>query len=175
MSSCALSPLPSQPIASTTSTLTNTSQTVATGPIEALVSRVIDGDEIEIYVAGKTFTVRYLGVTSPADDEPFWAEATVANGRLVEGKKVRLEKDVSDVDQDGRILRYVYVGEEFVNANMINLGYAKASISPPDMRFQDMFERLQREAIAARKGMWESQTPTRTLPPPTFETPPPRS
>ena len=72
-----------------------------------------------------------------------------------------LEKDVSETDRYGRLLRYVWVGDLMVNAELVRLGYALVSTYPPDVKYQDLFLRLPQEARAAGRGMWaEGATPT---------------
>jgi hypothetical protein len=81
-------------------------------------------------------------------------EATAANKALVENKTVTLEKDVSETDKYGRLLRYVYVGNIFVNAELVRQGYAQVSTYPPDVKYQSLFLQMQREARAAGRGLW---------------------
>ncbi|MBI2836480.1 MAG: thermonuclease family protein [Chloroflexi bacterium] len=123
----------------------------ATAPDTALVIRVIDGDTIDIEGG---IRVRYIGIDTPERDEVFYREATEANRRLVEGKNVRLEKDVSDKDRYGRLLRYVWVGDRMVNVELVRLGMAEAKSYPPDVKYQDYFEQLEKEARAAGRGVW---------------------
>jgi len=63
----------------------------------------------------------------------------------VEGKTVLMEKDVSEVDQYGRLLRYVWVDDMMVNAELIRLGYAQAVTYPPDVKYHEYFLQLQVE------------------------------
>lgn len=134
---------------------------VGLGPDQAVVVRVIDGDTIEVVQNGVTYTERYIGIDTPethGEVEPFGQEATEANRQLVEGKMVRLEKDVSETDRYGRLLRYVYVeveGQEImVNAELVRLGYALAATYPPDVKYAELFLQLEREAREAGRGLW---------------------
>jgi micrococcal nuclease len=133
---------------------------------EARVTRVIDGDTIEVSIAGETHTVRYIGVDTPETVHPtepveyMGQEASDKNKELVGGKTVGLEKDVSETDKYGRLLRYVYLGDLFVNAELVRLGYAQVSTYPPDVKYQDLFLQLQQEARDAGRGLWASQPPT---------------
>ena len=118
------------------------------------VVRVIDGDTIEI--AGGAH-VRYIGMDTPETYpkvEFYGPEAKAKNIELVEGKLVTLEKDVSDTDKYGRLLRYVYVDGVFVNGELVRLGYAEAVAYPPDTRYQWQLEQLEKEAKAAKLGIW---------------------
>lgn len=118
------------------------------------VVRVVDGDTIEI--AGGAH-VRYIGMDTPEtypEVEFYGPEAKAKNIELVEGKLVTLEKDVSDTDRYGRLLRYVYVDGVFVNGELVRLGYAEAVSYPPDTRYQWQLEQLEKEAKAAKLGIW---------------------
>ncbi len=126
---------------------------------EAKVTRVIDGDTIEVEIGGFVFGLRYIGIDCPKPGQPHGEEATQANRQLVEGKTVLLEKDVSDIDSEGRLLRYVHVGGIFVNAELVRLGYATASTYPPDVRYSDLFAQLATEAKEAGRGLWAAPTP----------------
>jgi micrococcal nuclease len=118
------------------------------------VARVIDGDTIVI--AGGAH-VRYIGMDTPEiypEVEFYGPEAKAKNIELVEGKVVTLVKDVSDTDKYGRLLRYVYVDGIFVNGELVRLGYARAVAYPPDTRYQWQLEQLEKEAKAAKRGIW---------------------
>ena len=107
--------------------------------VEATVTRVIDGDTIEVNLEGLIYRVRYIGIDTPEIGEPCADEATEANRQLVEGKTVWLEKDISETDKYGRLLRYVYVDDIFVNEELVRLGLALPSSYPPDMKYDDTF------------------------------------
>jgi len=123
-------------------------------PDMVTVTRVIDGDTIEIGTGQK---VRYIGIDTPEvypETEPYGIEAWEANSRLVEGKKVRLERDVSDTDKYGRLLRYVYIDDVLINAELVRLGMARAKVYPPDTLYQELLEQLEKGAREAGWGMW---------------------
>ncbi len=118
------------------------------------MERVIDGDTI---VVSKRRRVRYIGVDTPeVGDEPqyYGPEATSFNQGLVVGTKVRLERDVSDVDRFGRLLRFVYADGILVNAELVREGYARARVYPPDTRYARCLAALEAEARDAGRGMW---------------------
>lgn len=123
-------------------------------PETATVTRVIDGDTIIIATGQR---VRYIGIDTPEvypQREAFGMEAWQVNRKLVEGRKVRLERDISDTDKYGRLLRYVYVDGIFVNAELVRLGLAEARAYPPDTKYQDLLAQLEREARQAGRGVW---------------------
>lgn len=124
-----------------------------------LVTRVIDGDTIEIEGGQK---VRYIGLDTPETTEEVecWGrEATSKNRELVEGKRVSLEKDVSETDKYVRLLRYVFIDSSvFINDYLVREGYALASSYPPDVKYQDQLRQAQEEARQNSKGLWSQCT-----------------
>ena len=123
-------------------------------PDTARVIEVIDGDTIVIEGG---YRVRYIGIDTPEvypRAEAFGKEAWQANRTLVEGKVVRLERDVSQTDTYGRLVRYVYVDDIFVNAELVRQGLAQAQAYPPDTEYQDYLEQMEDEAREAGRGMW---------------------
>lgn len=121
------------------------------------VIRVVDGDTIEIEGGEK---VRYIGIDTPETVDPrktvqcFGVEASKKNKELVEGKMVRLEKDVTDRDKYNRLLRYIYVGDTFINLELVRQGFAYSYSYPPDIKYQDQFVKAQQEAREAKRGLW---------------------
>jgi micrococcal nuclease len=137
----------------------------------ARVVEVVDGDTIKVEVGGEIYSVRYIGIDTPETVHPEkpveWMEpeASAADKQLVEGQTVYLEKDVSEIDQCGRLLRYVYlVDGTFVNCELVRQGYAQVSTYPPDVRYQDLFLEMQEEARESEARLWGS---TSTSVPPT--------
>ncbi len=126
------------------------------------VVRVIDGNTIQVCcVSGDRVIVRYIGINTPETKHPtkgveyFGKEAAEANRKLVDGKTVRLELDVQQLDRYGRTLAYVYLEDgTFVNAWLVENGYAMVMTVPPNVKHQDLFLRLQREAREAKRGLW---------------------
>jgi micrococcal nuclease len=124
-----------------------------------LVTKVIDGDTIELENGQK---VRYIGIDTPETVDPrrpvgcFGKEASDKNKELVLNKKVQLIKDVSETDKYGRLLRYVYVNDIFVNNTLVREGFANASTYPPDVKFAQQFKKAEEEARNQGKGLWGS-------------------
>ncbi len=159
--------------ATTASPTPTTRLTFPDGTTPATVVRVVDGDTIEVEIEGETHKVRYIGIDTPETVDPrrpvgcFGEEASAANKALVEGLTIGLEKDVSDTDRYGRLLRYVWLNDsEMVNAILVREGYAQSSAYPPDVRHQELFDGLETEARSTGRGLWGPvclETPT---PPP---------
>ncbi len=129
-----------------------------------LVTRVVDGDTIELEGGAK---VRYIGINTPETVDPrrpvqcFGEEASAENKKLVEGKKVRLTKDVSERDKYGRLLRYVWLPSDngkdiFINEFLVKQGYAYADPFPPDVKYEDRLSQDQQYAKENNKGLWSS-------------------
>lgn len=117
------------------------------------VTRVIDGDTIDVRLSsGEVVRVRYVGVNTPERDEVCYAEATAANAALVQNQQVRLERDRTDRDRFDRLLRYVYVGSIFVNAELVRLGWAEVVLYEPDRREFENFRALEQAAQRAGLG-----------------------
>ena len=131
--------------------LTDPAQIWAVEYEEAVVTRVIDGDTIEIEGGER---VRYIGIDTPEVGEPYYQEATEANRNLVEGKRVRLEKDVDDRDEYGRLLRYVWIYHTMVNAELVRLGYAYSYSYRPNIRYQEYILQVEKEAREQKRGLW---------------------
>jgi micrococcal nuclease len=135
---------------------------VAAGSIEGTVVRIVDGDTIYVQLADRVEKIRYIGVNTPEihhptrGEEPGGREAAAVNRRLVGARHVRLELDVRTRDRHGRLLAYVWAGDMMVNAELVRLGYAQVMTVPPNVRYQDLFVRLQREARDANRGLWRA-------------------
>jgi micrococcal nuclease len=130
-------------------------------PLTGTVVRVVDGDTIYVQLGNQVEKVRYIGVNTPETnhptrgEEPGGREATEVNQHLVGGKPVYLELDVRVRDRYGRLLAYVWVGDVMVNAELVRLGYAQVMTIPPNVKYQGLFLKLQREASEAGKGLWD--------------------
>jgi micrococcal nuclease len=139
----------------------------------AVVTRVVDGDTIEVTVTrkvdgpgagatrvGHDYDVRLLGIDTPESVDPdspvecFGPEASAAAKAFLLGMTVRLVKDVEEVDQYGRLLRYVYVGEEMADARLVINGYAFAYPYPPNDRHASLLDALMHRARALDRGLW---------------------
>lgn len=119
---------------------------------DATVTQIIDGDTIEVTMNGVGYRVRYVGVNTPERDESCYSEARDANRALVSDQRIRMLRDESNTDQYGRLLRYIFVGDRFVNAELVAAGWAEAVEYNPDRRFTADFRRLEVQARDANAG-----------------------
>ena len=139
------------------------------------VSHVIDGDTIKLATGEH---VRLIGIDTPESRYNSKLERDSARSRkdiksilnmgkeaskftrqLVEGKRVRLEFDVQKYDKYGRLLAYIYLEDgTFVNARIMEAGYAQVMTIPPNVKYADMFLKLQEEARKGGRGLWKDST-----------------
>lgn len=124
--------------------------------VSARVVRVVDGDTIVVEIEGNQFKLRYIGMNTPETGAPGGSEATEFNRQLVAGKTVTLIKDVSEVDRYGRLLRYVFVGDLFVNYEIVRSGYANYGTWPPDTSCDQVMVEAYNIALANRAGLFSS-------------------
>lgn len=122
------------------------------------VKRVVDGDTL-LLEGGER--VRLIGIDTPetvkpdTPPQPFGHEASEFTKRLAEGKDVRLEFDRNREDQYGRTLAYVYIGDLFLNEEIVRQGFSRAETR---FHFRTDYERrfvaAEKEARAAHRGIW---------------------
>lgn len=135
-----------------------------------LVTRVIDGDTI-ILADGRT--IRYLGMDTPESVDPkkpvhCLAQAAAAkNKELVLGQYVSLIYDQEKIDKYGRTLAYVFVGDNFINLELVDLGLARAYPYAPNFLHRQDFADAQARAQQKKMGLWsgicEGYKPTTNL------------
>ena len=118
------------------------------------VSEVLDGNTIVVNLDGETETVRYIGVSVGVPGESFNRTASLANQNWVEGQIVVLERDGDNRDREGRLLRYVYVNNEMVNAVLLASGLARYQPHPYNSRYNSLLLSAEDAARDARRGIW---------------------
>ena len=141
------------------------------------VVRAVDGDTLEVRLDGGEGTedVRLIGVDTPETVKPdapvqcFGPQASAFQHRVAAGRRVRLVVGVEPRDVYGRLLAYVYLPpgaqvsdnskhpaqrERFLNAELLRRGLARTLAIPPNIRFAERFEALQRAAARAGRGLW---------------------
>ena len=132
------------------------------GPASAVarVTRVVDGDTIEARIGGREEDVRLIGIDTPETVKPgtpvqcFGERASHFTKRRLTGKRVRLVFGVERRDVYGRLLAYVYLGRRFYNPTLVRRGLARSLTIPPNDRFAARFQRLERDAARAGRGLW---------------------
>lgn len=126
---------------------------------DATVVRVIDGDTIEVRIGLGQARVRLVSVDTPEVRDPvecFGEEASRRTRELLPlGTKVRLERDVTDRDRFGRLLRYVFLPDgRLLSAVLVAEGYAEVVFYPPDRQHLDALTESERVAREEGRGLW---------------------
>ena len=129
---------------------------------DATVTRVVDGDTVEISPAvGGITDLRFIGVDTPETKEPgcapqpYGQEASAFTQAQLGGEQVGLEFDVEKTDRYGRLLAYVYPQDgEMFNETLLEEGYAQVATFPPNVRYADHFLEAQHAARETGRGLW---------------------
>lgn len=118
-----------------------------------LVKEVLDGDTIILSDGNR---VRLIGINAPEYGMYFFEEAGDVLEIMILGREVVLEKDVSETDKYGRLLRYVYADSLFINLEMVKRGFASCYTYPPDVKYNELFLEAERYARKNNLGLWRS-------------------
>ena len=126
------------------------------------VLRIVDGDTFVCrFPDGKEEKIRLIGVNTPETShqkkgvENYGKEAKEFTKNTLSGKWVKLELDMQPRDRYGRLLDYVYLEDgTFFNALLVQEGYAQVMTIPPNVKNQELFLKLQREAREQGRGLW---------------------
>ena len=128
---------------------------------DTTVERVIDGDTVDVSTWSGTKRVRLLNINAPElghDGAPEECLAQEAKDRLEEllpaGTTVTLEYDVDRRDRYGRELAGVFVGDDFVNEQIVSEGFAHAVLFEPNRKFYDRILAAEAVPRADRKGVF---------------------
>ena len=136
-------------------------------PEKVLVTKVIDGDTIEVQYPNKTKKkVRFIGVDTPETKHPtkdvefYGKEAYSFTKSVLENKTIVMKKEKGLQDRYGRELRHIYLPETyiFLNEYLVEQGYGKASFYHPNTKYKEHFTKLEKEAREAKKGMWKNNS-----------------
>jgi len=131
------------------------------------VSSVVDGDTVKVSIGGTITTLRLIGIDTPETVDPrkpvqcFGKEASTKAKELLNGKKVRIEKDVTqgELDKYGRLLAYIYREDGlFYNKYMIEQGYAHEYTYNTPYKYQTEFKAAQKSAQDNLRGLWSPDT-----------------
>jgi micrococcal nuclease len=128
--------------------------------LPGLVTKVVDGDTLDVTINGKEERVRLLLVDTPETKhpnkpvQPFGPEASEFTTSTLLGKQIGLEKDVSERNRYGRVLAYVWIDGKMHNEALIEKGLARVAVFPPDTKYVDEFRAKQRQAQEQAIGIW---------------------
>lgn len=122
----------------------------------AIVTRLFDGDSMEVEIDGRPDEVRLLGINAPEGDECYGETARETLAELIGRNAVTLVAAGEDRDGFGRMLRYLFVGDRDVNAEMVAEGHA--TVLQGDHPRNQEFALLSDRAWEDRLGMWSPGT-----------------
>lgn len=129
------------------------------------VIRITDGDTFVVDDGTKKgMKVRLIGVDAPESRKTgkkeigfFGKESKEYLEKILANTRVRLEYDVNKYDQYMRVLAYVYSEDgTFLNAKMVEEGYAQVMTVPPNVKYSELFLKLQQSARLKNKGLWSA-------------------
>ena len=138
---------------------------------DILITYVADGDTVKLEDGS---WVRFIGIDAPeyhesekllrdarrankniADIKKLGRKSYVFTKKLLANKRVRLEFDIEKRDKYNRLLAYIFLKDgTFVNAKIIEEGYAQTMNIAPDLKYSDLLKRLQIKAKAEKRGLW---------------------
>jgi len=130
---------------------------------EAKVARVIDGDTIEVLFKSKKEKVRVIGIDTPETVDPrrpvecFGKEASNMAKEILAGQNVVLQSDSSqkNVDNYGRLLRYVFIDNIDFGKFMIEQGYAYEYTYDLPYKYQLEYKNAEKQAREEKTGLWK--------------------
>lgn len=131
----------------------------------AHVIRVVDGDTLEVRIGDAAEDVRLIGVDTPETVDPnapvqcFGPRASRFQHHLAEGRRVRLVFGAERRDAYGRLLAYAYLGDVFLNAELVRHGLARTLAIAPNISHRALFARLELAAARAGRGLWGACSP----------------
>lgn len=124
----------------------------------ARVIEVLNVSTIQVEIDGIPRLVYYIGLSAPPVTESCFADGQRANASLVMGQLVRLERDTTDIDEIGRLPRYVYLDDRLINAELIAQGFSRFVPYAPNDRFDALFTALAQDADAQDRGCYSGST-----------------
>lgn len=133
------------------------------GKIKAKVLSVTDGDTLKVDLDGKEETVRLILVDTPETKhpqlgvQPLGKEASAFTTEQLTGKEIEIEPGIEERDRYGRLLAYVYVNGKMFNETLLEKGYARVAVYPPNTKYLEQLEKAQSTAEVKALGIWEKE------------------
>ena len=147
------------------------------GLVSCVVSNVVDGDTIDVTGCSDEGRIRFILVDTPevfGGVQCYGREASDYTRSRLLGQTIQLEKDVSNTDRYGRYLRYVWIGGQLFNEQLVRDGFATLATFPPDVKYVERIRAAQQEAYYAGRGLWGADAcaePPSAPAPPVFAPP----
>lgn len=126
----------------------------------ATVTRVIDGDTIEVVWRGEMIDVRLIGIDTPETVDPsepvgcYGHAASRFTTSMLDGQEVGLEFDVERTDRYDRTLAYVWLDGGLFNEVLVLRGLATVTTYPPNVKYVERFVAAQDAAQQREIGLW---------------------
>ncbi|MBN2537257.1 thermonuclease family protein [candidate division WOR-3 bacterium] len=118
------------------------------------VTRVVKVNDGDTFLTSDSQSVRMLGIDAAESYQPGGDVVTEMLDKYIMGREVRLERDRSDTDHFGRLLRWVWVGDTCVNLLLVQRGYAPVRLYQDSLKYQDTLRMLEEEAARVGRGLW---------------------
>lgn len=126
------------------------------------VSRIVDGDTIEIDKDGETVRIRLIGVDTPEIVDPdkpvecYGKEASEHAKEVLLDKFVKIETDSSQDRYDAydRLLAYIFTDSENFNKELIEKGFAHEYTYNKPYKYQKEFKQAEETAKRNKAGLW---------------------
>lgn len=128
-------------------------------------TRINENGEIEIDLAEHSFPLQLAGLQLSTQDST--RESLVEFTReLVNGQPAILVQEISGPDGAGNLAGYLFVGDTFINVELIRQGLATVDLESPQQACAGFFQQAELTARQAKVGMWQPiRVPTSTFVP----------
>lgn len=131
--------------------------------IATKVTKVVDGDTIEVDLKGKKETVRMILIDTPETKHPskciqlYGPEASKYTTDTLLNKNIKLELGIQERDKYGRILAYIYINDKMFNKTLLEKGLARVAVYPPNTQYLDELKKVEANAKKKKIGIWSNK------------------
>jgi micrococcal nuclease len=122
-----------------------------------IVTKVVDGDTIHVNINGKDEIIRFLGINTPEKGKEYYEEAKNFLINEIGNRQVEILGDITDKDQYGRKLRYVFYENRLINLEILEQGLG-TSFMLEDLKYKDKFVRAEGFAKDNGIGLWKKSS-----------------
>jgi micrococcal nuclease len=149
------------PVQDKLKTVTPIETTSSPRTIPAHVVRIVDGDTFKVLMNGREETIRLILVDTPETKhplfgvQPYGPEASAFTKKTLTGKDIQIEPGIDQRDQYGRLLAYIYVGDKMFNKMLLEKGYARVAVYPPNTKYLNEFKQIEQKAKGSEIGIWQ--------------------
>jgi micrococcal nuclease len=121
----------------------------------AVVTKIVDGDTIHVRINGnnKDEIIRFLGINTPEKGKEYYKEAKDFLIKTIENNSIEILRDITDKDQYGRKLRYVFYDNRMINVEILENGLA-TSFMLDNLVYEDKLKNAESFAKNNKIGLW---------------------